>query len=242
MELKEGKMTIRELSLWFGLKPDTISNGSKSAREKKFNLLKTYADYHMEGTKIVIDRVKYPVYSKAFEIIEEEFPKRWGHIKNSSHEIIKDLKKNKIDTCTRVSKDIWYNVPSVQQSISLETSRKYVNKVKTRDYGRNYLDEHGLKGRSEYVWMNKDGTAPLDAESLEIVKQCSGEAYGEVSLLIAAIEEDYRKGCLTLAEKQNALGAISVEQGYDRFVELVIEKLGFYPEKRTRLIDEISFD
>lgn len=33
MELKEGKMAIKDLSVWFELKPETISKGQKSARE-----------------------------------------------------------------------------------------------------------------------------------------------------------------------------------------------------------------
>ena len=39
LELHEGKMTLRELSEWFGLKPDTINKGSKAAREKKLKIL-----------------------------------------------------------------------------------------------------------------------------------------------------------------------------------------------------------
>lgn len=78
LELQEGKLTLRELSLWFGLAPTTISNGSTKSKEKKFNTLKGYAVYHFEGRNIIIDKVTCPVYSKARAIVEKEFPKKWG--------------------------------------------------------------------------------------------------------------------------------------------------------------------
>ena len=76
LELQEGKLTLRELSLWFGLAPTTISNGSTKSKEKKFNILKGYAVYHFEGRNIIIDKVTRPVYSKARAIVEKEFPKK----------------------------------------------------------------------------------------------------------------------------------------------------------------------
>ena len=34
MELKEGFMTLKELSIWFGLKPDTIGKSKPSSKKK----------------------------------------------------------------------------------------------------------------------------------------------------------------------------------------------------------------
>lgn len=56
MELKEGKMTLRELSQWFGLSPDSISKSKPNVKEKKFKLLKTFANYYCE---LVINRLGY---------------------------------------------------------------------------------------------------------------------------------------------------------------------------------------
>ena len=33
-ELKEGKMTIKDLSIWFGLKPETLAKSRPESREK----------------------------------------------------------------------------------------------------------------------------------------------------------------------------------------------------------------
>ena len=59
MELKVGKMTFKELSIWFGLKPDTLIKSRKSTKEKKLEILKNYAEYHFEGRSLIIDKIYY---------------------------------------------------------------------------------------------------------------------------------------------------------------------------------------
>lgn len=238
MELHEGKMSIKELSEWFGLKPETLSKSSQKAKDKKFKILEAYADYHFEGKKLIIDKVKYSTYSKAFEIIEEEMPKRWGVIMDDSRKVNETLKKERIDTCARVGGDIWYNIPEVKAQISLTTSKRYTNTIKVQKYGHNYLNDYGTCGRSEYVWMNEKGTAPLGEWETSKIKECSEKAYGDKSLLIASIDDDFRHGYISKEERDKAVGSIETNDNYDYFVELVIQELGFYPEKRTRLIDE----
>lgn len=93
MELHLGKMTQKELSLWFGLSEKGLSNASASAREKKFEILKNFADYHFEGKSIYIDRIINPTYTNAYKIIENKFNSTWGHIKNNNGEIESTLKK-----------------------------------------------------------------------------------------------------------------------------------------------------
>lgn len=231
MELKKGKMTMKELSLWFGRNEKYISNSSKSAKEKAFKKLEIYADFHWEGKNLIIDNIKHPVFTTAFDIIEEEFPKNWGDVNDSY------LRKNKIDTCARVGKAIWSKYSEVQGQIKLITAKSYVNKVKVQQYGHNYLDDSGTKGRSEYVWMNKDGTSVLSDKELNILKECTKEAYSTFDVQMAAIDDDFRKGLITQQERNKAVGEIDTTDNYEKFIELVYEKLGFIPEKRTRLID-----
>ena len=66
MELKVGKVTMKDLSLWFGRNEKYMSNSSKTAKEKAFKKLENYADYHWEGKSLIIDKVKHPVFTKAF--------------------------------------------------------------------------------------------------------------------------------------------------------------------------------
>lgn len=69
-QLKLGKVSWRELSTWFGLSPDA----KPKAREKKLNILATYAKYHLdEKGKLIIDEIYEPIYSKAYDIIAQEW-------------------------------------------------------------------------------------------------------------------------------------------------------------------------
>lgn len=240
MILHEGKMTLRELSSWFGLAPDSISKSSKAAKEKKFKILETYAEFHFEGKSLIIDRVKQPTYTRAFDIIEEEMPKRWGRIPDGTHQIQEILYKERIDTCARVGKDIWLNIPEVQSQISERTTQNYTNQVKIQKYGHNYLNDCGTLGHSEYVWMNQTNDAPLDEAGLTILKECANLAYGDVNILLAAIDDDYHIGCMSKEERDAAIGSLDTMECYDKFVMLLIQKLGFKPEKRTRLIDDVG--
>jgi hypothetical protein len=99
-ELKEGRMTYRELSVWFGMKPDSLSKNPKT-KKKKMEILKRFADYHVEGRCLYIDAIKIPEFSKAYDIIEENFDIEWH-------------KKPKIDTCARVGGIIYAKHPEIQ--------------------------------------------------------------------------------------------------------------------------------
>lgn len=244
MELKEGKMTLKELSIWFGLKPDTIAKSRKSTKERKLEILKNYAEYHLEGKSIIIDKVLYPTYIKAFEIIEEEVPKRWGIIKDKqTNELVnKKFTKLKIDTCTRVGTDIYYNVPEVKAQINLSTTKSYTNRVKRKQYGRNYVDESGTRGHSEYVWLNETEDDLLPDDQLKIVRECAQIAYGDPSLRIANIDEELKNGKISQEERNRAVGEIETMNCFDCFQQMVIGKLGFYPKKRTKLVDEINWE
>ena len=70
-ELKEGKITYKELADWFGIAYNTMRR--QDTKEKKLVILSFYADFHIETTKsgkqtyIVIDKVKEPIYTKIKE-------------------------------------------------------------------------------------------------------------------------------------------------------------------------------
>lgn len=236
-ELKLGKMTTRELSIWFGLQPDTLTRNPKS-KARKLEILKSYAQYHFEGKNLYIDKILFPTYSKAFKIIEKEFDNTWGKIIDSDTQQINPLlNKMKIDSCARVGKTIWYNNKEVQGQIKIKTAQTYTNKVKVERYGRNYINELGSRGYCERIWMNQEETAPLEPEKLEILEECASIAYSDKAKVFAKIDDDYKNGNLSLEEYKEAKGNIDTLDSYDLFVQLVFERLGFMPVKRTRLID-----
>lgn len=237
-ELKLGKMTMRELSTWFGLKPDSLSKSKEKTKEKKLKILEAYAQYHFEGKDLYIDKILFPTYSKAFKIIEKEFDNTWGKIvEPETHQINPILSKMKIDTCARVGATIWYKNKEVQGQIKIKTAQNYTNKVKVERYGRNYINELGSKGYCERIWMNRDETAPLEPENLKILEECASIAYSDKAKVFAKIDDDYKNGNLSLEEYKEAKGNVNTLDSYDLFVELVVERLGFMPVKRTRLVD-----
>ena len=147
----------------------------------------------------------------------------WGKIKDQNGQINEVLYKERIDTCARVGEDIWRNVKEVHTQISLNTAKVYTNNAKVKHYGHNHLADHGDLGRSEYIWTNERGTAPLNEEELKILQECAATAYGKVDVLIAAIDDDYKNGVLTKEERDAAVGAIETADSYDLFVDLVIK-------------------
>lgn len=236
MELKEGYITLRDLSIWFGLKPETISRSTEKAREKKLKKLKSFADYHLEGKRIHIDKVKFPTYIKPVDIIDREFPLRWGRIINKeTGEINLSLYQGYIDTCARVGRDIWYNCPEIQGQISIETTVAYCTATKVAGFGHNYLPDKGTYGQSHFVKMDKEGKAPLTEEQQKIVRECAQAAYGPMNAKIAEIDEAFYKGELTQEQRDQAVGKIDTLKYYQSYIELLVNKLGFYPEQRTQL-------
>ena len=67
---------------------------------------------------------------------------------------------------------------------------------------------------------------------LEDLLKRSPNSYGQyeesVNAILTAVKE----------ERDAAVGAIETADSYDLFVDLVINRLGYYPKKRTQLIDE----
>ena len=65
-ELREGKISLKELAEFFGIAYGSIR--TEVTRRRKLKLLKEYADYHIVYRKngsisyIVIDKVKEPFY------------------------------------------------------------------------------------------------------------------------------------------------------------------------------------
>lgn len=232
MLLKEGKMNLREFSEWLGYKnPDGFAKASESAKKKKLAMLNACADYHFDGKSIYIDKVYVQEYSSAYQRIEQEFPKEWGqHLKNPAE---------RRDTCARVGGIIWCKNPDIQAQIKPQTAKSYVNKIKVEQYGHNYLDDHGTKGYSKSVWVTPANEL-LDADSLAILNECRDIAYQSLTEFVADIDGEYYAGTISKAERDRLIGEKDTGANYDRFMELVGERLGYFPLKQTQLIDDVT--
>lgn len=149
MILKEGHITLKELSVWFGLKPNTITNGSVAAKQKKLERLKLFCDYHFEGKKLIIDKVYVPEYSKAYDFIESKFKDEWGSVIDKETRRYNWQKEACVDTCTRVGKVMHDKYPEVQQ-VGETTAINYVGAVK-----RNSVNEHKDWGSCHTVYVKR---------------------------------------------------------------------------------------
>ena len=57
-----------------------------------------------------------------------------------------------------------------------------------------------------------------------------------------AAVETAKKTAEVLEEKKTALGDLDTSKAFDLYAEYIIEELGRFPEKRTRLQDKIYFE
>lgn len=225
-----GQTSYRELSLWFGLAKDTLTKNPKT-KEKKLQILKAFADYHLEGRNIYIDKIHIPEYSPAYSVIEENFESTWD--------------KSRIDTCSHVGKIIYSRNKTLHEQIKEETAISYTNRVKVERYGHNYLPDHGSCGSSSYVWMNKEEDGEISPENYKILQQCAEEAYKSISLKFAEIDSEYHLGNLTKQQYEEACANLTSgdysNNCYETFVTLVENRLGYFPIKRTKLQKENTF-
>lgn len=228
-ELKEGPITVAELAEWFGLRPSTLKHSE--AKAKKLQILSAFADYHMEGRTLVIDKVHEPVYSKAYDKVEQEFDGTWH--------------KNGIDTCARVGTTIYYKNKTMQAQIKKETACNYVQITKRKKYGRNHVDEYGTDGYCEYIWCvpsdDPNGESrELTPEEKKIMMECSKEAYaikGEAATKKATLADALAHKEITIEEYNEGLAEseMDVLAARERFIAMVTKRLGFYPETHTKI-------
>lgn len=223
MELKLGKMTQKELAEWFGITHNSFRTNPKT-KANKLELLKTYADYHIEGRSVVIDRIIIPEYSKAYHKIEELFESTWN--------------ANGIDSCARVGKQIYQTNKEVSSQIQLKTTQAYTGSIKRKWYGRNHMDEEGEKGISKYTWakLEKGEVVPVSVEEAQIIKACSEEVYGkQLGERSAFLHTALKAGEISQEEFKDGMACVK-DECYIEFIDLVEARLGFIPSRLSQLI------
>ena len=139
MELRLGKMTNKELAEWFGITPNTLSK----YKDRKLKELEYFADFHEEKGKVVIEKIKNPVYTKKAELKQEllqrVFLEEW---ENESH--------NNINTCSNVARKIQKKYGN---ELELKTSSitDYGRNIRKQEFGIPFFTD-GRKGSCTYLW------------------------------------------------------------------------------------------
>lgn len=231
-ELKTGKISLEELADWFGVALSTIK--SKKTKENKLKILASYADFHYEGNRIVIDEVHIPIYSKAYALIKEKLPQTWH--------------KSGLDTCARVGVELHSKYPEISSQIQLSSAKSYANRAKIELFGRNHLDQDaGELGTSRYCWGINDPSGEchhLTAEQDKIVSECAQESYGSILGPRAALLNDaLRQGEITEKEFCEGMTLSSEErkEAFSHFEGLVFKRLGFMPMRLTEITYGTNF-
>lgn len=231
-ELKEGKITYKELAEWFGISYNTFKN---NGREKRLEILKAFAEYHFDGKSLIIDKVLIPEYQgKAYAYIGNNFSKYWH--------------KSGIDSCTRVGKAMYNDNLPIQKQIKEKTAIAYTNKVKVERYGKN-TGGQGTKGVSYYCWCKPT----QDGEDFEIISSQEKEIMDSISKKVywdearaekaAILAHAYSKGEITIEEYNDEMKRTDEELAMcnQLFEDSVIKALGYMPLLRTKL-EDCAFD
>lgn len=138
LELVEGQlMSNNDLAEWFQIKPGSFRN----TKVKKLEELKKYAEYEIQGSKVLITKViesKF-IKRKDYSIVKEEFTQVYN--------------KSKIDTASNVSKKI-YNKRKSDLSIKPSTTYEYTKEARNELYGKPFVGK-GQLGTCRYIWVKK---------------------------------------------------------------------------------------
>lgn len=233
-QLKTGKILFKDLANWFGIKLNTLEH----TKEKRLKELETFATFELCRGGVEIKEVKIPVYakqgSKAMQIIRKEFFNFWH--------------KSGLDTAARVGTDMWKNIKELSELISEKTCKAYVAKIRAEFFGKVYLpNDHGTLGRCEYTYVvaNRWSEAEkLNEIQIQQINQIKKEIYvnEKEPLLYEALkcgeitEEQYDAAIAEWNSKDNR------QDRYERFIEKIVDTLGFSPQKVTQIIKELYFN
>ena len=235
-ELKQGKITYKELADWFGISYSTMRR--QDVKEKKLVILSFYADFHIEITKsgkktyIVIDKVKEPIYTK----IKERY---------ANWESTWDINGDGVDTVKNASNNFYNLNPDLKVSIAPSTNYNYYGDARREDYGRAVgllKGQRGKKGISYRVWAQeiKPGKyRVLTKEELDKINEIKESMH--LNIKVDADElKDLRKEYKNMSEEEknaaNALlGKNILEQQDDgqylTYLGRIAEILGFMPKR-----------
>lgn len=160
MVLKEGKYLNKDLAEWFGITPNSFNK----QKDKKLEELKNFAQFHLDGKRVVIDKVFIEEYSKqgsqAYQQVRDKIDEVWD--------------ESGLDSCSRVGSEI-YEVLSEDECFKLTEGSVYQYTIRGRNelYGKPFMDG-GSMGNCKYLWCKKDnetGTYHFLTEEEQAIKQ-----------------------------------------------------------------------
>lgn len=217
-ELKIGKMSNKDIAEWMGIPANTFNK----SKEKYLKELANFVEFHLEGKKIVIDKILNDKYEKkqgstTFQKIKEEIDDTWDEYG--------------LDSCSRVS-DVIYEELCEDESFNLKPATVYNYTIKGRNelYGKPFSENGGQIGNCIYVWCKKkeDGKyAFLNDEEKKIKEELQTKYFGnttEKQIMVKAMV---------------SAGEISKEEAWDILEEITNMRddgfMGFLKELQAKI-------
>lgn len=164
-ELMVGVLTNQEFATWRGVKVNSLSRNKKRYLEE----LSKFAEYHLEGRRIIIDRVLEPKFIKKFEEIYQK-----------TLEIIPQvINKNGYDNGTSINDKVFARYAEARYPFTLRGIKElYPDRVKT--------------------WLVKDWESgdvrPMTDEERGIYKECFREFFGDAEDKTLLVEDMIAEG------------------------------------------------
>ena len=201
LELVEGQlMSNNDLAEWFQIKPGSFRN----TKAKKLEELKKYAEYEVQGSKVLITKViesKF-VKRKDYSIVKEEFTQVYN--------------KSKIDTASNVSTKI-YSKRKSDLSIKPSTTYEYTKEARNELYGKPFVGK-GTLGTCRYIWVKK-----LDEGQYERFNDEEEAMYKK--LLVKYFKNSDDKGIFVNEMVKN--GEITEEEAWQTYKEITNLEFSF---------------
>lgn len=164
-ELMTGVLTNQEFASWRGIKVNSLSRNKKRYLED----LSRFADFHLEGRRIIIDRVLEPKFIKKFEEIYQK-----------TLEIIPQvINKNGYDNGTSINDKVFTRYAEARYPFTLRGIKElYPDRVKT--------------------WLVKDWESgdvrPMTDAERGVYKECFREFFGDAEDKTLLVEDMIAEG------------------------------------------------
>ena len=228
LELVEGQlMSNNDLAEWFQIKPGSFRN----TKAKKLEELKKYAEYEIQGAKVLITKVIEPKFikKKDYSIVREEFTQVYN--------------ESKIDTASNVSKKI-YNKRKSDLSIKESTTYEYTREARNELYGKPFVGK-GKLGTCRYIWVKKLDEGKYERfndEEEAMYKKLLLKYFKNTDSKAMFVKDMIKRGEVTKEEAWDVYDEIAnLEFGFMNFKAEMEEFVGCTIVRATEIEDQLHF-
>lgn len=198
-ELLAGELTNAEFAVWRGVKKNSLTRNKKRYLED----LSKFAEYHLEGRRIIIDRVLEPKFIKKFEEIYQK-----------TLEIIPQvINKNGYDNGTSINDKVFARYAEARYPFTLRGIKElYPDRIKT--------------------WLIKDWESgevrPLSDAEREIYRITFREFFGNAEDKTILVEDMITKGEISKEQAWDKYkGLLGLNRAsYYEFLKKVTQRMG----------------